>query len=345
MTSPSHDELVNYLLGALDEPDRLRVAARLEIDAEWREEYWRLRRCFDALEEDSEEHEPPAGLVASTCDFVANAAGSGALSMASRMEGPPPGAVRWTMVDAAMAAGVFIAASLLLFPALMHSKLVAEIDSCKNNLVQLGMGYAQYANFFHGIMPAAAASGNRALAGMAPIAMLGGGYLNNDHAVLCPGDDQARAQLREFKTFKLPLLIEIDRADLAKLQCLRKQLGSYGYGLGIVVHGRYVPPRMRGRQHYAIAADAPGCPITGRPTRNHGGKVTNVLFEDLHIESLVDGLQLEAAFHNYRDEVSAGLELDDACIACPGSPPLRLGTPIDLRIQGAPIDLLMQGAP
>ena len=59
MTSPSRDELVNYLLGALDEPDRLRVAARLEIDAEWREEYWRLRRCFDALEEDNEELSPP----------------------------------------------------------------------------------------------------------------------------------------------------------------------------------------------------------------------------------------------------------------------------------------------
>ncbi|MFO0899560.1 MAG: hypothetical protein U0836_19200 [Pirellulales bacterium] len=333
MTSPSRDELVNYLLGALDEPDRLRVAARLEIDAEWREEYWRLRRCFDALEEDNEEHQPPPGLTASTCDFVAQAAESGALSMASRMEGPPPGSVRWTMVDAAMAAGVFIAASLLLFPAMMHSKLVAELDSCKNNLMQLGVGYAQYANFFHGIMPAASASGNRALAGMAPLALSNFGYLNNDHAVLCPGDEKAVDQLRERKSFKLPLLIEIDRADLVKLQSLRKQLGSYGYGLGIVIHGRYVPPRMRGRQHYAIAADSPGCPLTGRPTRNHGGKVTNVLFEDLHVESLTDGLVLESSFHNYKDEVAAGLELDDACIACPGSPPLRGITPLDMRIQ------------
>jgi hypothetical protein len=335
MTNPSRDELVNYLLGALDEPDRLRVAARLEIDAEWREEYWRLRRCFDALEEDSEELEPPVGLTASTCDFVAQAAESGALSLASRREGPPAGSVRWTMVDAAMAAGVFIAASLLLFPALLHSKLVAELDSCKNNLLQLGLGYAQYANFFHGIMPAASASGNRALAGMAPISLSSLGYLPNDRAVLCPGDEQVREQIRERKQFKLPLIIEIDRADLAKLQLLRKQLGSYGYGLGIVVHGRYVPPRMRGRQHYAIVSDAPGCPLTGRPTHNHGGRVNNVLFEDLHVESVLEGLQLEAAFHNYQDEVSAGLDVDDACIACPGSPPLRLGSPFDLRVQGA----------
>jgi hypothetical protein len=334
MSSPSHDELVNYLLGALDEPDRLRVAARLEIDAEWREEYWRLRRCFDALAEDNEDHEPPAGLAASTCDFVAQAAESGALSMASQMEGPPPGSVRWTMVDAAMAAGVFIAASLLLFPALMHSKLVAELDSCKNNLVQLGLGYAQFAQFANGLMPTAAASGNRALAGMAPISLLEKGFLKNDHAVLCPGDDQVREQLRNHKSFKLPLRVEIDQADLAKLQTLRKQLGSYGYGLGIVIHGRYVPPRMRGRQHYAIAADAPGCPITGRATRNHGGK-TNVLYEDLHVETLGEGLRLDAAFHNHRDEVAAGVEVDDACIACPGSPPLRLNNGVDLRIQCA----------
>jgi hypothetical protein len=149
--------------------------------------------------------------------------------------------------------------------------------------------------------------------------------------VLCPGDERAR----ELKTFRLPLLIEIDRADLAKLQALRQRLGSYGYGLGIVIHGRYVPPRMRGRQHYAIAADAPSCPLTGLPSRNHAGGRTNVLYEDLHVETILAGLRLEADFHNYLDEVAAGLDLDDACIACPGSPPWRTGQPVDLRIQGA----------
>ena len=43
-----------------------------------------------------------------------------------------------------VAAGIFIAASLLFFPAMNQSRFAARLTGCKNNLRQVGLGLDMY---------------------------------------------------------------------------------------------------------------------------------------------------------------------------------------------------------
>ena len=68
------EDLLGYLLDALDEEERLQVERALEDDPTLREQLLELQRQIDPLEEELGDYEPPDGLAQITCERVARVA-------------------------------------------------------------------------------------------------------------------------------------------------------------------------------------------------------------------------------------------------------------------------------
>ncbi|HEV3006020.1 MAG TPA: hypothetical protein VGX78_16245 [Pirellulales bacterium] len=71
------DELIGYLLEALDVDERHRLAERLEFDREARRQLESLRPLLHPLEACRTEIDAPAGLAVRTCVLVLQAKGCG----------------------------------------------------------------------------------------------------------------------------------------------------------------------------------------------------------------------------------------------------------------------------
>ena len=106
------DHLIGYLLDALEPAEHAHVQAQLNQDPQLKRELELLSRSLRPLT-DREHYEPPVGLADRTCAFVALKSGSVVMAQA-----PAPVTRQWSMADMVVAAGIFLAASLLFFPAI-----------------------------------------------------------------------------------------------------------------------------------------------------------------------------------------------------------------------------------
>lgn len=322
-------DLLGYLLNALDEPERQAIFAALQEDPQLRQELESLRRQLRPLDATNEDFEPPAGLADLTCDLVAGCAAEGpqivqaARRVGGRQERVPHrcsaretmAATRgWSAADAIVVAGILLAAAFLFFPAIASSRHRSQIAACGENLRHLGLAMAGYSEHNRGFFPSIPISGNRAAAGIYAILLNEGGYLDHPRIVLCPGSRLAAQQ----DAFGIPSLAELDQAQGPQLWELHRIMGgTYGYTLGNVADGRYRTPRNRVRFHFALLADAPSLHLPGRQSGNHAGRGQNVLFEDLHIEFLEspqrDGLG-DDFFRNRYGFVEAGVDEGDSVV-------------------------------
>src|SRR3990172_9971212 len=100
--------LIGYLLDALEPDEHEMVKAQLSRDPHLKRELELLSRSLAPLAADRAHHEPPAGLAHRTCEFVA---------MQARVTVAPSVATvsqsRWSLADLAVAAGIFLAATML----------------------------------------------------------------------------------------------------------------------------------------------------------------------------------------------------------------------------------------
>ncbi len=325
MNDRIREQLLGYLLGALDEDEREEIERHLESDVEWQNELESLATMLEPLAESHEEFEPPACLAEQTCSLVAEqalitpAGGVRPLVMRNYELG---GRNRWSLADAVVFAGICVAATLLFFPAIAQSRYTARLQACQNNLRQLGIALVDFSEKAgRGYFPEVPAVGNRAIAGIYGPVLVEAGYLTDRRRVVCPSSRLAE----RVDQWELPTLVAIDQAsgrELAQLQQLAG--GSYGYSLGVVVDGRLRAPRNQGRTHFALMSDAPSIQLTDHRSANHGGCGQNLLFEDGHIRYVAD-LNSEVLgdhpFENRLGWMEAGIDVNDAVIAPSFSPP------------------------
>src|SRR5690349_2511018 len=109
------DHLIGYLLVALGPAGHEQMQAKLSRDPQLKRELELLSRSLRPLT-DREHYEPPTGLADRTCAYVALKAGSVVMAQT-----PAPVTRHWSMADMVVAAGIFLAASLLFFPAMSQS--------------------------------------------------------------------------------------------------------------------------------------------------------------------------------------------------------------------------------
>ncbi|MEK6235587.1 MAG: hypothetical protein N2C14_12835, partial [Planctomycetales bacterium] len=101
------------------------------------------------------------------------------------------------------------------------------------------------------------------------------GFLEDSRVLVCP-----TSALAEDDVFQVPTLQDLKTADARKLRKLRRLMGgSYGYTIGYVEYGRYLPPRNLERPFHPVVADSPSLHSTRFQSDNHGGFGQNVLFE------------------------------------------------------------------
>jgi hypothetical protein len=311
------DQLIGYLLDALEPAERAAVERKICEDASLRSELRLLQRTLTGLDADRGCYDPPEGLAAQTLELVAERASREVASVRmSPDRSPPSRRSHWSLIDLMICAGVLIAASLVFIPAVNQSRQSARVTSCQNNLRKIGVALASYSEQHNRYFPQVPTHGPLAVAGVYAHTLIHGGFLDDPNLVICP----ASALADDAKTFKVPTYSELQEAPAPKLAELHRSMGgSYGYTLGYVSKGRYRSTKNLGRSTFALVADSPICaPANKVVSENHVGMGQNVLFEDGHVETLACRTPHgcgDDIFLNDQGEVSAGMHRDDAVIA------------------------------
>lgn len=342
------EDLLGYLMGALDEAERAKVQAALEVDPVLAAECARLEQAIAPLSEDESWIDPPRRLADRTVGFVeayanqADACGdatvspvasetlpdaetcaSPALSPAAEPMGNRPR--RWTLADAIVAVGICAAAAMLFFPAIANSQRQAAVVQCQNNLRQIGHALVDYSYDHDRHFPLVPASGNLSIAGIYAPLLKENKRIEDDNVFLCPTSELAQ----EADTFRVPDMKELLRQEGKTLLASQRKLGgSYGYAFGYEdENGVYRPNINRSRPRFAILADSPSLHLKDRRSANHDGNGQNVLFEDNHVEYLTHCRAEEASdnvFLSDRGYVEAGRHWNDAVIGNSWARPVLL---------------------
>jgi hypothetical protein len=281
------DLLIRYLMGELDDDEQQRLEERLRNSSELRRDLACLRSCF--LSADEAEGAPtPAGLARRTAERVTDYACGAICSEhnaelpSAAMIDPPSSTPRWSLADLTVAAGVCLAVSMLLLPAIRDSRDAARRRDCQNNLRQMHVLLANYAQQHGGFFPRVGPEEN---AGIYVVRLVDEGYVSAEEMAdlrLCGGSPQADEIRAGRITWRLPATYaELRAMSPQQLAEARKAMSwSYAYRFPYRVGNRYYDVPDQRSPHEPLLADAP-CPNTPEFTSpNHGGCIVQVLFQD-----------------------------------------------------------------
>lgn len=310
------EQLIGYLLSALEPDEHQSIEAQLIRDPQLKRELDLLSRSLHPLACDREHYHAPLGLAHRTCEFVAEQA-----QILPAPSAPAYAPSSWRLTDMVVAAGIFIGATMLFFPALNQSRFAARLLGCQNNLRELGMGLTNYSDLHQGYFPDIPAQGECAAAGIYASKLIEGGFLANPRVIICPASSFAE----EETDVLVPTAHELQRAQGPHLIVLQRKMGgSYGYNIGYVSGGKYQATRNLRRPKFAIMADAPNAEAPVR-SLNHGDCGQNVLFEDLHVQYLTTckarGCK-DNIYVNDDGQVAAGKHLNDAVVGASHARPM-----------------------
>ncbi|HHM12274.1 MAG TPA: hypothetical protein ENJ16_01875 [Planctomycetaceae bacterium] len=308
------EDLLGYLLGALDAEESARVEAAVRNDVALRQELRELQDALQPLEEERDAvDDPPPGLAERTLRYVE------AHRAIPRPVMARPTRSRWIDAVATIASVGILA--LLLFPTLLNSRFRARVHQCQSNLLALGTQLMSYADAQPDrSYPPLAESGRFAFAGAPAVELAERGLLDRQtRLLLCPA---TRVSVGSWGG--IPTRQAIETASEDELERLQARAGgSYGWYLGVVCEGRFRAPRHRGRSFFVIASDAPSSDLAHRASANHGGVGWNVLYDDLHVDFIrVSDIELspDDPTRNHLGMVAAGVGGNDSVVAPSGTP-------------------------
>ncbi len=319
MSGQQSQQLLGYLLGALEEDEHQEVETQLRHDPALCAELARLRQCLEPLEQSWQPICAPPGLWQRTCHFVDVAARAVPAALMARRG-------NWSLRDVAAVAAVLIAGCLLLFPAVNRSRFQAAVHGCQDNLRQWGGGLKHFAADHNGQFPRMPQEGNDAIGCFYAPLLRDYGLVTDARYLVCPA-----APPRQ-RAIYVPSCEELRAATPPELAELRRKMGGdYGYHLGILLDGRYVAVRDQNRSTFAIMGDSPSPSLDGEPSGNHGRQGQNVLFEDGSVrfmawDDLTRGCVLlcgDLLFLNDQSEVAPGKHTGDAVIVPVWARPLN----------------------
>lgn len=136
----------------------------------------------------------------------------------------------------------------------------------------------------------------------------------------------ACAGRRESEPLRIPTLQQIRSAKGSQLETLRRRMGGhFGYALGFFENDKYSAPRNDGSAHTVIIADIPAAEMPGRSSNNHAGKGQNCFFADGHVEFVpTHAIGGDAIYENDLGIVGPGLGSHDNVIAPCHLPAVRV---------------------
>jgi prepilin-type processing-associated H-X9-DG protein len=280
------ENLIGYLLKALDADEQREVEKYLREHPEAHKRLDRLRAQLGALAHDADEGEPPAGLWVKALARVAEHKCRAALPPA------PPAAARsgaggrptwWRRADVLVAAVLLVVVGGLGAVWLANAHRDQARIECENNLHRFDLALEEYASTHNGQFPWVGAEPPKNFAGSFVPALNEAGAMPAGLSVNCPGDPPRPPSAVTFAD-----LGQMSRDDFKAVT--RNLAGCYAYSLGYrEAGGTALYGLTKGMDSYLpLMADAPSCDgsndvLAGNST-NHGGRGQNVLFIDGHVE-------------------------------------------------------------
>jgi hypothetical protein len=310
------EQLLGYLLGALELEEREQVQRELGTNARLREELAEIQAALEklGLNDPPEPIEPPADLVQRTCQLVASTGEQPSVAL------PPERAAggastSYTLTDAVVAASVMLVLAALLFPSLARSRFLARLTTCQNNLRQVGIALWHDSELSPNRTYARLSwEDERTVAGMMASTLLERQLIDSPDVFICPASDHAAL----LPGFPMPTVRQMRQATGPELERLKRLVGgSFAYPIGFSSDGQVVPPRNTYRETYCLVGEAPVCEV-GKPYRaSHEGAGGNFFFEDGHIRWIEDTgswLLVDDPYRNRHWETAPGLDRDDSVL-------------------------------
>jgi hypothetical protein len=317
----SNENLLGYLLNALDEKSQREVEAYLSDSAEGQGRLELLRRALEPLAADQEELVPSPELLYRT---LARVAEYSCLRDLPRAPAPPRRHISyrapWRRAELVVAASVLIVALGTAVTGLAQLRNHSAFAECKDNLRVFYAALRSYHDE-HRQFPDVTAEAPHISAGMmVPILVNAGVVDAASLSVRCPGNGGARP---------CPVTYE-DTKDLTAEQFAKlapRLMSWYAYSLGYVDdEGAYRAPHLRGGidTHIPLMSDRPPYGNEMGNSPNHGGSGQNVLFQDGRVEfrtaRSLDYFD-DDIFLNKAHEEHAGKGAYDGCLGRSASTP------------------------
>lgn len=344
-----HEDLLGYLLGALEPEEMQRISEWLRDNPEGQEQLAKIERSLKPLEDAYEAVEGPSedllqrtlnaipdGPPPSPDEVPSESLPTVTLTDVDLAGEAAPSGNRWRFLDSI--GGLLSAAVLLalLLPMLAAGRGEARRVACEDQLRELGAVLMQYVfRDGNGRLPEVAETGPEAFAGVYAIHLADRGLLPEDDPRWCPSADLpllvqeesypgAEPPSRLISHKSLPTIEQLHQLPINELQPVQRYAGGhYAYTLGVIGEHGYSAPRFEGRASFAVMADAPlKRPISsgaGSELRfSHGGEGLNVLYEDGRVR-FVPGDALDSMpdhpLFNHVGVNEAGVNIDDASLS------------------------------
>ncbi|MCI0641811.1 MAG: hypothetical protein L0Y72_20525 [Gemmataceae bacterium] len=311
------ENLIGYLLDAVDDGAKAQVENRLESDPEARLRLEQLRTGLEPLAVDREDFAPPKDLAVRTFARVAEHVCKDRELPRAPVTVPSEAAsisyAWWRRADFLVAASIMLMVVGLLVPAIYGMREKAKQEACKENLRQYAMALRSFHDH-HGQFPNVAAEHPRHAAGMVMPILVSAGVLAKNANVRCPSTGpHAPCPTTLERTRDMPPEVFFQQAE---------QLSPcYAYSLGYLdAEGKPRGPKVP-KDHLAslfpLMADCLPPDADTANSANHGGKGQNVLFADgsvKFVNTRKAGFGGDDIFRNKADKVGAGLDMFDAVL-------------------------------
>lgn len=225
---------------------------------------------------------------------------------------------RWSLADLVVAAGIFMAAGMLFFPAIANSRYMAQRGQCQNNQRLLGEAIQQARNLYPqlDLMNVANLPADQAVAGIQPMLLKEHGLLPRDNIMICPASPEADA----YDGSPIATFSELQQAVPSERRVMeRRAAGSYALPLG---HRTEQTVEDLASEFIAVASDAPSGALPNLISTHHDGKGQNVLFASgrtAYICGCGDVDCGDSLFWNRDLKIEAGLDARDNVLARGGT--------------------------
>lgn len=308
------ENLVGYLLKALDDDTHRQVETSLRESPELRSRLELLQRALAPLAADRETPEVHPSLALSTLARIAE------YKCRKLPEAPPPprsqtlppGRYRMRRADALVAALLLIVLGGFGSSFVLHLWRGYYRTACQDNLRRIGTGLQTYCDVHNGDFPLVEENGPRGVAGVFVPMLCDSGTLGPDISVACPAQEhrpQRQRSLRELEELyaRDPARFRKETLDLA---------GGYAYSLGYVDAAGYHGLRRDFGDYFPIVADRLESVILTNSI-NHGGGGQNVLHIGGHVGWRTNrfvGINGDDIFVNRDNQVRAGKGREDTVL-------------------------------
>lgn len=355
MKQPSQEDLLGYVLGALDAQEERDLEKTIDAHPEIEEQLLELQHSMQPLESlAGGSGTPRPGLARRTCELIANierepqsipaeliacegvesriefhqldenveplkTLSANGFSFSQLTDRLAP-ARSWARVDFFAALAMLVLVACLLMPAIAHSRFQSRVAACQQNLREVGTAMLVYSDLNNGhFLNPTDADLNSNAAGLVAPALKSSGLIDDDSLFTCAG----RA---EVNPTTIPTLQQIRSATGEQLSLLKKRMGGdFGYTLGFFDDGQYHAPKNDGSSHTVLIADMPSTALPGRSSTNHGGKGQNCLFADGRVDFIsTHAIGDDAIYENDLGIVGPGISNKDNVIAPSRVPVMRV---------------------